>query len=167
VFDIPSGAYEAGVLGADWPARMQRLGGGRLIHLLPAGSELWLDGGHNTGGGEAVAAAMADLEERAPKPLSLVCGMLATKDAGGFLRHFAGLARRVVTVPVVGQEKGQPPEALAGIARAEGFEADSADDVEQALARLAATLPGAGRVLITGSLYLAGDVLARDGTVPA
>ncbi|KAA5602371.1 bifunctional folylpolyglutamate synthase/dihydrofolate synthase [Blastochloris sulfoviridis] len=165
-FALPMSAYEAGVAAADWPARLQRLGAGRLIRLLPAGAELWLDGGHNAGGGEVVAATLADLEERAPKPLALVCGMLDTKEPEPFLRHFAGLARRLVAVPVPGHERGRPPGTLVEAAGDLGFEADAAENVEAALARLATAFEDAPRVLVTGSLYLAGDVLARDGTFP-
>src|SRR6185295_5501775 len=92
--------FEAGLLKADWPARMQRLTAGKLPPLAPAGSELWLDGGHNADGGRAIAAALADLEERVSRPLVLVVGMLATKDSAGFLRNFSGLARRLIAVPI-------------------------------------------------------------------
>ncbi len=78
--EMPLGAFEAGMVKAEWPARMQRLGQGRLVELAPPGSELWLDGGHNPDGGRAIAAALADLEERVSRPLVLIVGMLATKD---------------------------------------------------------------------------------------
>ncbi len=77
----------------DWPARMQRLSHGKLAELAPPESELWLDGGHNADGGQAIAAALADLEERVPRPLVLIVGMLSTKDSEGFLKNFSGLAR--------------------------------------------------------------------------
>ena len=77
---LPLAAFEAGIVKAEWPARMQRLTQGKLAALAPPGSELWLDGGHNPDGGRAVAAALADLEERVPRPLVLIVGMLATKD---------------------------------------------------------------------------------------
>jgi dihydrofolate synthase/folylpolyglutamate synthase len=93
-------AFEAGMVRVDWPARMQRLAQGRLAALLQPESELWLDGGQNPDGGRAVAAALADLEERVSRPLVLVVGMMATKDAEGFLHNFSGLARRVITVPI-------------------------------------------------------------------
>ena len=111
---IAPGAFEAGIAKADWPARMQRLAQGRLAALCPPGSELWLDGGHNTEGGRAVANALADLEERVSRPLVLVIGMLSTKDCESFLRNFAGLARRVVAVPVPHQEKSFPAAVDCG-----------------------------------------------------
>src|SRR5215471_18709657 len=104
-FELPVAAFETGITRADWPARMQRLSQGRLAALGPPGSELWLDGGHNADGGRAIANALADLEERVPRPLVLVVGMLATKDCESFLKNFAGLAQRVVAVPIPGQEK--------------------------------------------------------------
>ena len=85
---IAPAAFEAGVAKADWPARMQRLGQGALVALAPAGSEVWLDGGHNPDGGRAIAAALADLEERVSRPLVLIVGMMATKDCAGFLGQF-------------------------------------------------------------------------------
>jgi dihydrofolate synthase/folylpolyglutamate synthase len=164
---IAPGAFEAGIAKAEWPARMQRLAQGRLAALCPAGSELWLDGGHNTDGGRAVANALADLEERVSRPLVLVIGMLATKDCESFLKNFAGLARRVVAVPVPHQEKSFPAEAIAETARAVGIPAQSAGDIETALAAIARFgLEPAPRILIAGSLYLAGAVLSANGTPP-
>ena len=123
-----SPAFEAGIAKADWPARMQRLTQGALEGAGAAGSELWLDGGHNADGGRAVAAALGDLEERVPRPLVLIVGMLATKDSAGFLRNFAGLARRVIAVPIPRQEKSVPAEALAEIARGVGIPAEGRDE---------------------------------------
>ena len=163
---LPAAAFESGMLRVDWPARMQRLSQGRLAPLLPAESELWLDGGHNADGGRAIAAALADLEERVSRPLILIVGMLSTKDAEGFLRNFTGLARRVITVPIH-QDKALPPAALADIARDIGIPALARDDVESALVTIGKLeLAPAPRVLITGSLYLAGEVLDANGTPP-
>jgi dihydrofolate synthase/folylpolyglutamate synthase len=165
---IPPGAFEAGIAKADWPARMQRLAQGRLAALCPPGSELWLDGGHNTEGGRAVANALADLEERVSRPLVLVIGMLSTKDCENFLKNFAGLARRVVAVPIPHQEKSFPAAVIAEAARAVGIPAQSADDVETALGAIGRFgLEPAPRILIAGSLYLAGAVLSANGTPPA
>ena len=163
---LPAAAFELGMLRVDWPARMQRLSHGRLTPLLPAESELWLDGGHNADGGRAIAAALADLEERVSRPLILVVGMLSTKDAEGFLRNFTGLARRVITVPIH-QDKALPAAALADIARGIGIPALARDDIESALTTAGKLeLAPAPRVLITGSLYLAGEVLHANGTPP-
>ena len=166
-FTLPLAAFEAGVAKAEWPARMQRLTQGKLKALLPPDSELWLDGGHNADGGRAVAAALGDIEERVPRPLVLIVGMLATKDNAGFLRNFSGLARRVIAVPVPRQDKSVPVDKLVDIARGVGLPAESRDSIEAALAAVARLeLAPAPRILITGSLYLAGEVLALNGTPP-
>jgi len=164
---IPASAYEAGVVKADWPARMQRLTQGTLAALAPPGSELWLDGGHNPDGGRAIAAALADLEERVSRPLVLIVGMLTTKDNTGFLRNFTGLARRLIAVPVPGQDKGMPAETLAATARDIGLAATARSDIASALdAAGKLDLDPPPRILITGSLYLAGEVLKANGTLP-
>ncbi len=167
-FKIAPAAYEAGMSKADWPARLQRLAQGRLVELITAGSELWLDGGHNPDGGRAIAAALADLEERVSRPLVLIVGMLASKDCQGFLSNFTGLARRLIAVPVPGAEKGMSAETVADAARAIGLPATSRDNLDEALdAARKLDLDPPPRILITGSLYLAGEVLRQNGTLPA
>jgi dihydrofolate synthase / folylpolyglutamate synthase len=164
---IAPAAFEAGVAKADWPARMQRLGQGALVALAPAGSEVWLDGGHNPDGGRAIAAALADLEERVSRPLVLIVGMMATKDCQGFLSNFTGLARRMIAVPIPNAEKGMSAEAVADAARAIGLAATSRDNLTEALdAACKLDLDPPPRILITGSLYLAGEVLRENGTLP-
>src|SRR5262249_60700494 len=98
---------------------------------------LWLDGGHNPDGGRAIAAALADLEERVSRPLVLIVGMLATKDCAGFLNNFAGLARRTIAVPVPAAEKGLSAEAVADAARVVGLSATSRDSLAEALGAVA------------------------------
>jgi dihydrofolate synthase/folylpolyglutamate synthase len=167
-FKISPAAFEAGMVKADWPARLHRLAQGRLLELVPAGSELWLDGGHNPDGGRAIAAALADLEERVSRPLVLIVGMLSSKDCEGFLRNFTGLARRMIAVPVPGAEAGLSAEAVADTARAIGLAATSRDNLEQALEAVRKLdLDPPPRILITGSLYLAGEVLRENGTPPS
>jgi dihydrofolate synthase/folylpolyglutamate synthase len=164
---IPLTAYEAGIVNADWPARLQRLSQGKLPAMAPAGSELWLDGGHNPGGALAVSAALGDLEERVSRPLVLIVGMLSTKDCEGFLRNFAGLTRRLFAIPVPGQHNGTPPDKIADIARKVGIPAQSRENITEALAATGRLgLDPAPRILITGTLYLAGEVLALNGTPP-
>lgn len=165
--NLSDAAIERGLLGAEWPARMQRLREGRLPSLAPAGAEIWLDGGHNPDGGRAIAAALADLEERSPAPLVMIVGMLGTKDGEGFLAPFAGLARDVIAVPIPGQMAARPAAEVAQLALAAGMRAETATSVEAALIatsrRVWARPP---RILIAGSLYLAGEVLAANGTPP-
>jgi dihydrofolate synthase/folylpolyglutamate synthase len=166
VFDVPAAAFEAGMSRVDWPARMQHLSAGRLPPLLPEGSELWLDGGHNVACGLAVAASLAELEERVSRPLVLIVGMLGTKDADGFLACFTDLARHVFAVPVPA-EVARTPQEVATAAREAGLVAEPTGSVEEALGRVGALrLEAPPRVLITGSLYLAGAVLAANGTMP-
>jgi dihydrofolate synthase / folylpolyglutamate synthase len=163
---LAPGAFEAAMIRVDWPARMQRLSHGRLAELAPADSELWLDGGHNPDGGQAIAAALADLEERVSRPVVLIVGMLSTKDCAGFLKNFSGLARRVIAVPI-DQDKTVPAAELADIAGRVGIPAVARDDIESAIDVAGKLdLHPAPRILITGSLYLAGEVLAANGTPP-
>jgi dihydrofolate synthase / folylpolyglutamate synthase len=162
----PAAAFEAAMVQVEWPARMQRLSHGRFAELAPAGSELWLDGGHNVDGGRAIAAALADLEERVSRPVVVIVGMLSTKDCAGFLRNFSGLARRVITVPIH-QDKAVPASELAEIAASVGIPALVGPDLESAIdlaGKLELEPPP--RLIITGSLYLAGEVLAANGTPP-
>ena len=164
--NLPARAFEQGVLAADWPARMQRLASGALAARAPAGSELWLDGAHNADGGRIIAGALADLEERVSRPLVLIVGMLTTKDSEAFLRNFAGLARMLIAVPI-SQGNGFAPDALAAVARRIGLTAQSAPGIEEALAAIdAMEVAPPPRILVTGSLYLAGEVLAANGTAP-
>jgi dihydrofolate synthase/folylpolyglutamate synthase len=165
---IAPAAFEVGVIKADWPARLQRLSAGPLVDEAPEGSELWLDGGHNPEGGRAIAAALADLEERVSRPLVMVVGMLASKDCEGFLSNFTGLARRMIAVPVAHVEKSLSAEAVADAARAIGLPATSRDNLSEALEVVRKLdLDPPPRILITGSLYLAGEVLRENGTLPA
>ena len=165
---IPPSAkeIETGLHSVDWPARLQRITSGALVALVPPEAELWLDGGHNPGAGSVIAEAMADLEDRVPRPLILIVGMLTAKDPVGFLRPFVGLAREAVTVPVPGHT-GHAPAALAEAARASGLRAEPAADVASALRSIAGrTLETPPRILICGSLYLAGLVLEESGLLP-
>jgi dihydrofolate synthase/folylpolyglutamate synthase len=160
-------AYEAGVLQAEWPARLQHLTRGKLVDRAPAGAEFWLDGAHNEAGAGVLAEAMADFEERRPRPLALVCGSLSSKDTGAFLRAFRGLAQEVIAVPIHGPHGGRSVQDIAELAQAEGLPVASCEGVGQALDFLAARdWPTPPRILVAGSLYLAGEVLAENGTPP-
>ena len=165
--DFEPAIYEAGLTRAEWPARLQRLAKGRLPALAPPGTEIWLDGGHNPDGGRALAAALGELEERSAAPVVLIVGMLGTKDADGFLRNFVGVAREVIAVPVQGQVAARPAAEVAAIAHRVGLTNSTAPGVEAALASLHDYVwDRPPRVLICGSLYLAGEVLAANGTPP-
>jgi len=151
-------AAEAAVTSAVWPARMQRLRHGPLADSAP-GVELWLDGGHNPAGGEAVAATLARLRAR---ETHLICGMLNTKDVKGYMRPLAAHAAKLWAVPIPGEPNTLPAETTRDAAHEAGLQAEAAGSVAEALARIVATNPQA-RVLICGSLYLAGQVLRENG----
>ena len=167
VLDHPS-SLEAGMTEVDWPGRMHRITKGRLLDWAPPDADLWLDGGHNADAGEAVAAALADLEDRVPRPLFLICGMLTTKDPAGYFRHFAGLVRHVFTVDVPMSDSAIAPAALAEAASEAGLSAEPVTSLRTALRRLTENwrYEPPPRIVICGSLYLVGDALAQNGTPP-
>ncbi len=151
-----------GLRSVTWPARMQRLGPGTLWQHVPADAELWLDGGHNPSAGRVLAQSFSDLNDRHSRPLVLIWGMLNTKDVGSFIGCFGGVARRVITLTIPDEENAVPAEKLAEAARAHGLAAETASSLEAALRQASTTVP-APRILICGSLYLAGRVLAAHG----
>lgn len=157
--DLPEAAIAAGVQGATWPARMQRLSAGPYGEMARAAeAELWLDGGHNPHAGRALAEALAERQAKAPRPLALIVGMLANKDHAGFFEALKGSEAHVFTIGFEGA--AADPAALAAVARGHGLGAQSSSSVEAALSR--ALRLGAGRVVICGSLYLAGEVLGAS-----
>ncbi len=158
-FHISEEAIAKGLTTAVWPARLERLSPGKLHELTPPGSEIWVDGGHNPAAGEAVARALADLEERVPSPIHLIVGMLSTKDAGGFLRNFQGLTELAATIQIPGQVNAYRAEDLATIAHREGITANPAGSLEAAFENSRKLARGPVRIMVTGSLYLAGQVL--------
>lgn len=151
-------ACEAAVTRAEWPARMQRLQRGPLVEMAPK-VELWLDGGHNPAGGEAIAATLARMP---PRETHLVCGMLNTKDVRGYMAPLSPHVRRLHAVSIPGEKNTLPAEVTQEAARSAGIEAVTAGSVADALAGITATSPEA-RVLICGSLYLAGTILRDNG----
>ena len=163
VVPVNDGALRAGMGWAEWPARLQRLDAGPLTARLPADAELWIDGGHNPAAGKAIAAHFngAMLADR---PFYIVAGMLAAKDASGFLRAFMPHATAIYAVPVE-RHAGHPPEDLVRIAREAGVPGQACPDVASALTEIARHADRARPpvVLVTGSLYLAGDALAANG----
>lgn len=160
----------AGLAATRWTARMELLEPGYLHTLVPEGTEIWLDGGHNPSAGRAVSAALADLDERAPRPLVLVTGLLNTKRSDGYLKPFAGLVQKVLTIAIPGEQNAIPAAELAQQAIAAGLDAQACRGLEEAV-RLAGQVTGQGnpaRVVIGGSLYLAGNVLAlHRGETPS
>lgn len=143
---------------AEWPARLQRLRSGPLVAAAPT-IELWLDGGHNPAAGEALAVHLSGLPTR---PTYLICGMLNTKDARGFLRPLAAVSDSLTALSIPDEVNTLPASETARLAREVGHSVHEADDLHAALIGIAAQQPDA-RVLICGSLYLAGHVLRGMG----
>lgn len=150
-------ACEAAVTNAYWPARMEKLTSGKLVDLA-APAELWLDGGHNPAAGKALAAT---LQQQPPRPTHVICGMLNTKDISGYLAPLAAIAETLSAVSIPGEANTIPAEETAKIARSVGMTATAAPDVANAIKDITATAPNA-RILICGSLYLAGAVMRAN-----
>lgn len=168
-FHLSERAVEKAMAEVVWPGRMQKLTQGRLVDLAPEGAEIWLDGGHNPGAGIVVAEAMAEQEEKNPRPLFLISGMINTKDQSGYFHAFKGLVRHVYTVPGSFSDAGVPNDELAVRAAEAGLSAEPVSSVASALMLLRDTWDhreAPPRILICGSLYLAGTVLAENGTPP-
>ncbi len=167
-YPVTEEVAEKAMLSVEWPGRLQRLTEGRLVERAPAGAEIWLDGGHNPGAGEVIAEAMAAMEERQSRPLHLVIGMINTKDPIGFFRAFVDIAHNVYTVPIHGSDVGLDPVALALSAAEAGLKAVPMGSLGQALDAIRERSEGGipPRIMIGGSLYLAGNVLAENGTIP-
>jgi dihydrofolate synthase/folylpolyglutamate synthase len=152
-------ACEAAVTRAYWPARMEKLTRGALVDLA-APAELWLDGGHNPAAGVALAAT---LRAQSPRPTHLICGMLNTKDIAGYLRPLADVAKSLTAVSIPGEANTIPAEDTARFAADVGLPASTAASVQDAITAIRAAHPQA-RILICGSLYLAGHVIRENGT---
>ena len=151
-------ACEAAMVNAEWPARMQRLKHGPLVDTAGT-AELWLDGGHNAAAGEALAKVLADLPAR---PTHMICGMLNTKDVTGYLQPLAQQTQSLTAVSIPGEQNTLPAEETAAAARAVGLSAATATSVQTALQSLVFDNPDI-RILICGSLYLAGNILRENG----
>ena len=151
-------AAEAAVTQAHWPARMQRLQTGPLAETAPQ-AEIWLDGGHNAAAGQALAAHLASLPKR---DTYLICGMLNTKDIGGYLAPMAPHVSALHAVSIPGEANTLPAEKTADFATRNGINAQIAENTHSALRNIVQNTPQA-RILICGSLYLAGAILRENG----
>lgn len=168
-FELSDETIAKALASVEWPGRLQRLTEGTLAAKAPKNAEIWVDGGHNPGAGEVISEMMADLEEKEDRPLYLISGMLNTKDATGYFRAFEGLASQVFTVPIEGSDAGVDPVALADDVANAGLVATPMGSVAEALEEIAKLVKENGippRILIGGSLYLVGNVLAENGTPP-
>jgi len=166
---VPEEAIATAARETHWPARMQRLHPGPLVNLLPPGSQLWLDGGHNPAAAGAIAATMREIASPGTgrSDVHLVLGMLSNKDPAGLLTPFAEIATTLHAVPIANHEH-HAPHALVTVAHALGIAAHTADGIEDALRDIVeiADLAEPPIVLILGSLYLAGEVLRANGELP-
>ena len=156
--EMGDAAYEAAMTSAFWPARMQRLATGPLIEAAPE-AELWLDGGHNPTAGLALGAHLAGLPKR---PTHLICGMLNTKDITGYLAPLAAAAESLTALSIPGEANTLPAEETARAAADIGLAASTAESALEAVRAIVAHTPQA-RILICGSLYLAGGILRENG----
>jgi dihydrofolate synthase/folylpolyglutamate synthase len=163
-FKIDEAAIRRGLTEVSWPARMQRLKQGPLVEQLPAGWELWLDGGHNEDAGQVIATMLKDWQVQDGKQVSLIFGMLNTKEPAAFLKHLAPLAEDLSAVAIPGDHASLSAEDCVGYARQVGLKAAGFSSVDAALKSVLQNHGAAPRrVLICGSLYLAGTVLAENG----
>lgn len=167
-FRVDDRTAESAMARVDWPGRLQKLTQGRLVDFAPEGAEIWIDGGHNPGAGAVVAEALADEEDRRPRPLIMIAGMINTKDQTGYFHNFHGMVRHVFTVPVNDSDAGVPNDELAARAQEAGLSAEPVASLENALMLLRDAWDGEEppRILIGGSLYLVGEVLRKNGTPP-
>ncbi|KEQ54917.1 bifunctional folylpolyglutamate synthase/dihydrofolate synthase [Sphingobium chlorophenolicum] len=164
VVPVSEAALKAAPLWAHWPARLQRLDHGPLLAPLPEDAEAWLDGGHNAGAGEAISAFFTS-ERLEGQKLDLIIGMLSNKDMEAFLLPFAGRIAHIHAVPVPGHDH-HPPERFAAIADLWGIPCTAHEGPEDAIAAVAAHANPASKLLIAGSLYLAGEILRLNGQFP-
>lgn len=160
-FAVSPDQQRRGLALAEWPARLQRLTRGPLVDALPKGWELWLDGGHNAGAADIIADHAASTWSGLP--LYLICGMINSKDPAAFLQPLAGRAASLVAVAIPGEANTLTADQISDAARGAGIAATTASSVAAALAAVAKRAPGPARVLICGSLYLAGTVLRDNG----
>lgn len=168
-FEVTERMIYKAMTSVEWPGRLQRITQGRIFDLAPKGSEIWIDGGHNPGAGEVIAEAMAGFEEKRARPLFLIAGMINTKDQVGYFKAFADIAEHVFTVPIHGSDAAIDPVVLAHAVFDAGLTAAPTSSIEEALEELSKRLDPnkpAPRILIGGSLYLAGNALALNGTPP-
>jgi dihydrofolate synthase / folylpolyglutamate synthase len=166
--DISESACTQAMGDVTWAGRMQHLARGPLVALAPDGADVWLDGGHNEAGGHVLAQALAALNERAPRPLVLICGSLTTKDTAAFLRPLLALSDHLIAIPIHGEHAGRTPAEITAMARAMNFaHAHECSDLRDAMT-FSRTLCGqrSPRLMIAGSLYLAGEALRLNEEFP-
>jgi len=158
-FAITERHIAEGITHALWPARLQRLAQGKLAELLPAGSELWLDGGHNPSAGKV----LAEWVKQQKKPVHLICGMLANKDIRQFLLPLAPYAKSLTAVPIEGESLAEQPQVISDVGQALGINTALSSEIRIAIEDIVKSNKSDFIILICGSLYLAGNILWQNG----
>jgi dihydrofolate synthase/folylpolyglutamate synthase len=162
-FNVTSEHVKTGLKAVNWPARMQKLQSGNLVRRVPASVEIWLDGGHNAAAAAQISACFSQWEDSDDRPTYLISGMLTTKDQLSYFRHMQTCTHKAVMVPIPGEDASTPAEELAKVGRAAGIDCITAPTVEEAVDMLMPYLARTpSRLLIAGSLYLAGQVLRTN-----
>ena len=163
-FSFTKNEISKGLTSVSWPARLQRLTQGEMVRTLPTHTEIWLDGGHNEAAAARLSESFSAWNEKAPLPLFMVCGMMANKEQGAFLSHFQPLVSKAVMVGIPGEEGASSAKDLCEVGIRSGLDCQAADSVEEALNHLYPYIQRAPcRLLIAGSLYLAGTILQENG----
>lgn len=157
--DVHTSHIEQGITTTRWPGRLELLPDGLFHKLAPEGCDIWLDGGHNPAAAQALATSLAEFEEILSRPLVLILGMLNNKDARGFLQPFKGLAAQIITIKIPENENAFEADELCQLAKEMGFAAEAAASIQDALGILKSLYPKSPRIVICGSLYLAGHAL--------
>jgi len=159
--------YELAMTNVSWPGRMQRLRHGPVVEALGSATQVWVDGGHNPSAGEVIARELMRQNRQVKLPTFMICAMLTTKEPSGYFEAFTGLLEEVITIPVASSDAGFDPVDLASHASGAGLNATAMNSLDEAISALAknAALREC-RVILAGTLYLAGDVLAKNNTPP-
>ncbi len=158
-FPVPLSAFAQGLRTVCWPARLQRIRSGRLSRLAGAQIELWLDGGHNPAAGQVLADMASGWTD---KPLDIVVAMMNTKDPAGFIRFLVPHVRNAVTLAIPGEKNSLTATETQDVLRSSGLQSQQADSIESAIGMLREKSRGPSRLLVCGSLYLAGRVLESN-----
>jgi dihydrofolate synthase/folylpolyglutamate synthase len=159
-FPVAAASLADGLTNVRWPARLQKLTQGPMVEALPSSAQIWVDGGHNEGAARVIAATLRDWRDAEPdRTIHLVFGTLNSRDPEHYLNQFPGLVGQVRTVAIPGEPNTISAEEAAGAGRRVGLDASAATNVATAIQQISATSPDAKRILICGSLYLAGTVL--------
>ena len=164
-WELSTGAIEKGVQGASWPGRMQRLTNGHLVDQVQSESQLWLDGGHNPGAAQMICNFLAAEQRKHKMLLTIICGMLTTKDPSGYFENLKPLNPEIICVPIVSSDAGYTPQDLSAHVASTGLRSTTANSLADAM-NMVSKNP-AQRIVIVGSLYLVGDALAANGTPPS